>query len=447
VRWLLLKDLQILRRSPLLVSLLVIYPIAIGAMIAVALSSPPGKPRVAILNQVPRGQGAFSLNGERVDASKYANRLYASVDAIRVSSQAEARQKVQSGEALAALIIPPDITAKLASGIEQPTITILLNSANPLQREFVDQTIKARLADANQALSGKFTRIAAGYIRLLLTGGSFSLLGQNLDILGLQRAQGILSQAERELPRGSAARDPLARVISFSKLAIDNLNLSGDVLRSVGSPVKVKRIELAGSTTPAASYGVAIAVTLTLMFVTLGLAAGMLALEREENAFGRLVRGLVSRTGLLVEKTLLTATCAAPVGLLMSAVIAALGVSLRWGRFPLWVLALFVAGLAFAALGVAIGALAREVRAASLLAFLGSLPIAFLALVPANAVSSTVGDLLSAVSAVFPFKPALQAISAALTGSSDPGLPGPLLHLLVLALGFGALARVAIRRF
>jgi len=128
-------------------------------------------------------------------------------------------------------------------------------------------------------------------------------------------------------------------------------------------------------------------------------------------------------------------------------VIAALGVSLRWGRFPLWVLALFVAGLAFAALGVAIGALAREVRAASLLAFLGSLPIAFLALVPANAVSSTLGDLLAAVSAVFPFKPALQAISAALTGSSDPALPGPLLHLLVLALGFGALARVAIRRF
>ena len=33
------------------------------------------------------------------------------------------------------------------------------------------------------------------------------------------------------------------------------------------------------------------------MFITLLLAAGMLALEREENAFARLVRGLVSRTG------------------------------------------------------------------------------------------------------------------------------------------------------
>ena len=49
-------------------------------------------------------------------------------------------------------------------------------------------------------------------------------------------------------------------------------------------------------------FGVAVAVTLSLMFVTLLLAAGMLALEREEHAFGRLVRGLVSRTGLLVEK-------------------------------------------------------------------------------------------------------------------------------------------------
>ena len=46
------------------------------------------------------------------------------------------------------------------------------------------------------------------------------------------------------------------------------------------------------------------------MFVTVLLAAGMLALEREEHAFGRLVRGLVSRLGLLVEKIGLAALCA-----------------------------------------------------------------------------------------------------------------------------------------
>jgi ABC-2 type transport system permease protein len=47
MRWLLVKDLQILRRSPLLVGLLVVYPVAIALMIGFALSSPPGKPKVA----------------------------------------------------------------------------------------------------------------------------------------------------------------------------------------------------------------------------------------------------------------------------------------------------------------------------------------------------------------------------------------------------------------
>ena len=52
MRWLLLKDLQILRRSPLVVGLLVAYPIVIGVLIGFALSGEDGKPRVAFFNQV-----------------------------------------------------------------------------------------------------------------------------------------------------------------------------------------------------------------------------------------------------------------------------------------------------------------------------------------------------------------------------------------------------------
>jgi ABC-2 type transport system permease protein len=121
-------------------------------------------------------------------------------------------------------------------------------------------------------------------------------------------------------------------------------------------------------------------------------------------------------------------------------------IHLDWARFELWVLALAVGGLAFGALGVAIGGLAREVSVASLMALLLSLPIAFVALVPASAVSGGVKTLLDVVAFVFPFKPALQAASNAFTGAS-PGIGGPLLHLAVLALVFGALARLAVRRF
>jgi ABC-2 type transport system permease protein len=120
-------------------------------------------------------------------------------------------------------------------------------------------------------------------------------------------------------------------------------------------------------------------------------------------------------------------------------------VPLGWGRVALWLLAMLGGGLAFAALGVAIGALVREVRAASLLALLVSLPLVFLALVPSASVSAGLYDVIRVVSAIFPFKAALEALDAAVN-QSQPSLGIALAHLAALIVGFGSLARVALRR-
>ena len=93
---------------------------------------------------------------------------------------------------------------------------------------------------------------------------------------------------------------------------------------------------------------------------------------------------------------------------------------------------------------MAIGVLARELRAASLLAFLLSLPLAFLALVPAGSVAGGFYDVIAAISFVFPFKAALQALDAAVNGAS-PAIALSLVHLAALAAVFGALARVGLR--
>ena len=69
MRWLFVKDLQILRRSPLLLTLLVLYPIIIAVLIGFALSRGPEEPRVAFLNQVPESANTIALGGEEVDAS------------------------------------------------------------------------------------------------------------------------------------------------------------------------------------------------------------------------------------------------------------------------------------------------------------------------------------------------------------------------------------------
>jgi ABC-2 type transport system permease protein len=444
MRWLFLKDLQILRRSPLLVALLVIYPIALAILIGVALSRGPDKPKVAFLNEIPPAENIIDVGGEKVDASKYGQQLFKAIDPVRVKSKEEAVEKVRSGDVLGALILPPDLTQKLQSGIEPATVEVFYNAEDPAKRTYVENTIDAQVKDANSALTKRFTEVALGYLNLIVTGGEFSFLGRDFDVLGLERSGEILREAQKELPRGSEARRQLDEVIRFGELARENLALSDEVLGSVGEPIRVKQTVVEGGRSSLSSFAVAVAVTISLMFVTMLLAAGTLALEREENAFRRLVRGLVSRTGLLAEKAGLAALCSLLVSLLMVAGLA-LFVDLDWSRFPLWVVGLAGGAIGFAAMGLAIGALTREVRAASLLAFMLSLPIAFLALVPSGAVSSGLYDVIRVISALFPFKPTLQALDAAF---NDAGaLAAPLLHLAALALAFGAAARLALRRF
>src|SRR3954463_14716056 len=98
MRWLLQKDLRILRRSPLLVALLVIYPVVVALLIGLALSRGPDKPRVAFVNEVPTAQSTIELAGDKIDLSKYADRLFESIDPVRVESRAEANTKGTSGD-------------------------------------------------------------------------------------------------------------------------------------------------------------------------------------------------------------------------------------------------------------------------------------------------------------------------------------------------------------
>ena len=444
MRWLLLKDLQILRRSPLLVALLVLYPVVIATLIGFALSRGPEKPAVAFVNLVPDSANEISLGGTRVDLTRQAGPLFDAIDPVRVDTREEAIQKVEDGDVLGAIVIPADTTEKLQSGLEPAEIEVFYNADDPVKASYVRDTIKSQVQDANTALTTQLSKVAIEFLDLIGKGGQYNFLGRDFDVLGLARSEQILRAARADLPRGSPAREQVDRVISFAKLARENLDLSDDVLASVSSPLKVKQTQLDGGTTPLSSFAVALAVSVSIMFITLLLAAGALALEREDNAFGRLVRGLVSKTGLLVEKAGLAAACSLVVCLLM---LGGLGlfVDLAWDRFPLWVAAVAAGALAFAAMGLAVGAMTKEVRAASLLCVMLSLPLAFLALVPSGSVSPALFDVIELISALFPFKPTLEALDAALNDTGD--LTGPVLHLAALFVAFGAASRLALRRF
>jgi ABC-2 type transport system permease protein len=444
VRALLAKDLLILRRSRLLVALLVVYPIAIALLIGFALSRSPARPRVAIVDETPPGE-TFTLGGQRVGLAEYTNRLFNQVEVVRAPNRAAAAAKVSSGAVLAAIVIPPDIVQKISSGVSQAQVQVLYNG-NALQQSIVRSQIDSALAHANLALSEQIRDVAERDMSLLLAGGHLEVLGSARNIIGLSHISGVLGDIAARRPPGRD-RATLVRVANFAAFAASNLRVAKDVLTTVSAPITLNATLLHGKRTPLDSFAVVVAVTVSLMFVGVLLAAGGIALEREEHAIGRLIRGppaLVSRSALLTEKTLLAAVASFAVALAMLAGVGAF-VALDFSRFALWALALAFGALALGALGTAIGALAREVRAASLLAFLLSLPLAFLALVPSGSVGGGLYDLIRGVSFVFPYKPALQALDAAVNGAS-PGIAVPLVHLGVLAPAFGALARLGLRR-
>ncbi|HEV7770767.1 MAG TPA: ABC transporter permease [Solirubrobacterales bacterium] len=443
----LLKDLQILRRSPLQAALLVLYPVLIAVLVGFAISGDSDKPRVAFLNQVP-AESRVVVGGSQLPSVGVDERICSRVECVRVKNRVEAEEEVRSGNVLAALILPADLVDRLNS-LSTPTprtprVEVMVNQEDPVKARLVSDRIDSLLAQANLVVARRIAGEGGRYLSLLVNGGQFQVLGQSIQILGLRATARVLTALEPALPAGPL-RTSLGEVTQFATVARDNLDVAAPLLDRLTQPIEVDKKVVDGSSPPLEVFAISVAATLTLTFVTVLLVAGSLALEREENAFPRLTRGLVSPAGLLGEKVLLGVGVGIVVTLLMLAGLQ-LFVPIEWGRVGLWLPAILFGAAALAAAGAALGAAAREVRAVSLLAFMVSLPIAFLSLIPSGAVGPGLFDAIEIVTALFPFKPALEAMSSALdpAGSS---IGGPLLHLAILVAAYGLIARLALRRF
>ena len=247
MRWLLGKDLLILRRSRLLLALLIVYPVAIALLIGFAISRSPSEPRVAIVDETPPGQ-TISLGGRRIGLAEYTDKLFSQVHVVRAPTRADAAARVASGDVLAAVVIPPEIVQKISSGVSQAQVEVIYNG-DALKQSFVRSTIDSTLAQANLALSEQITDVAVKDIDLLLAGGRLGVLGSSQDIIGLSHISSALTDIARHQPPG---RDhaTLVRVAGFAEFAARNLGLAKNVLTTVSQPIQVRSTLPHGKRTP-----------------------------------------------------------------------------------------------------------------------------------------------------------------------------------------------------
>jgi hypothetical protein len=443
VRALLAKDLLTLRRSPALLVALVLYPILIALLVGLVARFADDKPRVGFvdLDEIPK---TLSVGGEEFDVNALIEQVEDEVELVPLSED-EAADRLRSGDTVATIVVPRGFVSRLRSLVRRPELVLRITRGGLAGR--VERQTEALVYNLNRRLQDAYIASNLEYVRLIREGGQGEFFGNQFDIVGLEGAQRVLA----DLEQGAGTPETRAQVEelqTFVREALLALEQTGETLQATANPI-VLRLDDAGRRSLLLSAQVqAYALALTVALLCIVLAAAGIASERDENVLGRLARGLVGLGELVAEKIALVAVVGLGLGLVLALV---LGLAIElvgsqafasWARVPLLVPGLAVAAAAFGAFGVLLGVLARETRAAALVALLVALPIVLLGLVPEVAAAP-----IGWFSAAFPFTHAVELFESTLYDTSPWGTVGrELASLTALTVAFGALARLGMRR-
>jgi ABC-2 type transport system permease protein len=441
IRLLLAKDLRVLARSRLVLVALVLYPLVVALIVGLVVRYAGDRPRIALVDEdgLP---AVLEVGGQSFDVEAVLDRAAEDVELVRLDAE-EAERQLANGDVLGIVVIPSGFERSLRGMVRQPEVTLRTTESGLATR--IVEKVQALVYVVNRDLQQAYIDANLEYVDLLLSGGSGSFLGNDFDVIGLEEAARRLEALEASAdPAVRAEAEELRIFVEQARLALEATDES---LRATANPIELVQEESGGRALLLSARVQAYALALTLGFVTLLVAAAAIAAERDENVFGRLTRGLVGRGQLVTGKVAFVALVGAAICFVL-AVVFGLVVEIGdvaggepWARLPLVAVGLLVAGAAFGAIGVAIGAFARESRAATLVAFLVALPIVLLGLVPAGVVPAA-----GAVSAAFPFSHAVELLGATLADADPAGtVLRELGSLAGLAVAYGLLARLAVR--
>jgi hypothetical protein len=430
------KDLRVLRRSPLLLGVLLAYPLLIAALVVLVAQYANAKPRVALVDEdgLP---ATVQIGGQTFHPDSTIDRVAKEVDLVRLDAD-EAQRQLDTGRVVAVVTIPPGFVSELRAMIRSPTLRLETTRGGLAPR--VTQQVQALVFQLNQELQDAYIDANLEYVRLILDGGEGSFGGQTFDVLGLRETARLLE----ELPPGPRL-DAIREFVQTAELALDQ---TGSALRATAHPIELEQASERGRSWALSAQVQAYALALVITLLGLLLAAGALAAERDENVAGRLARGLVSLGQLVAAKAALAAVVSLALG---TAIALAFGAAVEvgdveggepWSRLPLLAAGIALVGACVGALGALVGALAREARSASLVAVLVVLPVVFLGLVPREVAPAAgwLSDLLPFAHAVTLFAAALYDVDPWRTVLVEAA------WLAGIGLVFAACARLAARR-
>lgn len=443
VRSLTAKDLRILVRSRSLTVLLVVYALALIALVAAVSHSAGGKPRIAIVG----GSGSpttLAVGKVKLPFASLLADVKNRATFVQLSPPA-ARSALASGDVVAAVTIPDDLALDVSTTLRQPTITV--QTREGLAGDQALAQVRAFLYEVDTRLQQELLRMNTAYLKLLVAGGETHVLNKDVSILGLDAAS---KRIQAILPSISdpAKRQSLEDVQRFADDAKEALGIADASLRAVAQPIVLKSVRLGGRSAIFENRALALVIGSGVALVCVVLGAALVALERSEGTLARILRIRRRTLPLLLAKVLAVAVAGLAVAaVLIAAVIvaAALGGGIALpplARVPLALILLALACAAFGAVGAACGSVVRDVAAGTLLAVLVVVPFLLAALAGA-ATGTGVGVLTN----VFPLGRLVASASSCLYDGSFAGaFAAGVAQLAALTVAYAAIAAVALTR-
>jgi ABC-2 type transport system permease protein len=105
--WLLLKkDALVLRRSPLLLGIVLAYPVAIAILVGLVAGYSTAKTRVALVDE-DNLPPTVTIGGQRFHVDRTIREVSKNVDLVRGLSKDEAERQLAAGKVVAVVTVPP----------------------------------------------------------------------------------------------------------------------------------------------------------------------------------------------------------------------------------------------------------------------------------------------------------------------------------------------------
>src|ERR687887_2016509 len=119
--WLLLrKDALVLRRSPLLLAILLAYPVAIAVLVGLVASYSNSKPRVALVDE-DHLPPTVVIGGKRFHVDRTIDEVSKNVKLVRLTPDAAQRQ-LRQGKVVAVVTVPAGFISTLEGMVRSPQL-------------------------------------------------------------------------------------------------------------------------------------------------------------------------------------------------------------------------------------------------------------------------------------------------------------------------------------